>query len=50
MDNPKARRPNPYEQIRLHRMKRQTTDAVSSRDAQIVLLSCGGVRGIQWCP
>ncbi len=43
MDKVRARRPNPYERVKLHRMKRQTTNAVNSRHARIVLLSRGGV-------
>ena len=47
MDKVKARRPNPYEREKLHRMKRQTTNAVNSRHARIILLSRGGVRNAE---
>jgi len=43
MDRVRARTPNPYERDKLHRMKRQTTNAVNSRHARVVLLSRGGV-------
>jgi transposase len=43
MDKVRARRPNPYEREKLHRMKRQSTNAVNSRHARIVLLTRGGV-------
>lgn len=39
----KARTPNPYERERLHRMKRQVSNAVNSRHARVILLSRGGV-------
>ena len=43
MDRSRARTPNPYERAKLHRMKRQTTNAVNSRHARVILLSRGGV-------
>jgi transposase len=43
MDKVRARRPNPYEREKLQRMKRQSTNAVNSRHARMVLLSRGGV-------
>ena len=36
MDRVRARTPNPYERDKLHRMKRQTTNAVNSRHAPIL--------------
>ncbi|HUW83595.1 MAG TPA: hypothetical protein VMZ31_12455 [Phycisphaerae bacterium] len=39
----RARRPNPYERQKLHRMKRQCTNPVNSRHARVILLSGGGV-------
>jgi len=47
MDRIRARRPNPYEREKLHRMKRQTTNAVNSRHARVILLSCGGTRNVE---
>lgn len=43
MDTVKVRPLRPYEQKKLHRLKRQKTNAVNSRHARIVLLSRGGV-------
>lgn len=43
MDNVRARTPNPYEREKLRRMKRQSTNAVNSRHARVILLSRGGV-------
>jgi len=43
MDRIRARRPNPYEREQLRRMKRQSTNAVNSRHARVILLSRGGV-------
>ena len=42
MDRIRARRPDRYEGKQLQRMKRQTTNAVNSRHARIILLSRGG--------
>ncbi len=44
MDKVSGRALRPYEQKKLHRLKRQKTNAVNSRHARIVLLSRGGVR------
>jgi transposase len=44
MDKVKVRPLRPYEQKKLHRLKRQRANAVNSRHARIVLLSRGGVR------
>lgn len=44
MDTVRVRPLRPYEQKKLHRMKRQRTNAVNSRHARIVLLSRGGLR------
>ena len=38
----RARTPNPYEREKLHRMKRQATNAVNSRHARVILMSRGG--------
>lgn len=43
MDKVKVRPLRPYEQRKLHRLKRQKANAVNSRHARIVLLSRGGV-------
>lgn len=43
MNRVRARTPNPYEREKLHRMKRQSTNAVNSRHARVILLSRGGV-------
>jgi transposase len=43
MDKVKVRPLRPYEQKKLHRLKRQKTNAVNNRHARIVLLSRGGV-------
>lgn len=47
MDRVRARRPNPYEVDKLKGMKRQSTNAVNSRHARIILLSRGGVRNAE---
>jgi len=44
MDKVKVRPLRPYEQKKLHRLKRQKTSAVNSRHARIILLGRGGVR------
>ena len=44
MDRVRIRPLRPYEQKKLHRLKRQKTNAVNSRHARIVLLSRGCVR------
>jgi transposase len=44
MDQVRVRPLRPYEQRKLHRLKRQKANAVNSRHARIVLLSRGGVR------
>lgn len=44
MDRVRVRPLRPYEQKKLHRLKRQKTNAVNGRHARIVLLSRGGVR------
>jgi transposase len=44
MDKVKVRPLRPYEQKKLHRLKRQRANAVNSRHARIVLLSRGGLR------
>jgi transposase len=44
MDKVKVRPLRPYEQKKLHRLKRQKANAVNSRHGRIVLLSRGGVR------
>jgi transposase len=44
MDKVRVRPLRPYEQRKLHRLKRQMTSAVNSRHARIVLLSRGGLR------
>jgi transposase len=44
MDKVKVRALRPHEKRKLHRLKRQLTNAVNSRHARIVLLSRGGVR------
>jgi transposase len=44
MDKVRVRPLRPYEQKKLHRLKRQKANAVNSRHARIVLLSRGGVR------
>src|SRR5262249_32737505 len=43
MDKVRVRPLRPYEQKKLHRLKRQKTNAVNSRHARIILLSRGGV-------
>lgn len=43
MSQVRARTPNPYEREQLRRMKRQSTNAVNSRHARVILLSRGGV-------
>src|ERR1044072_980821 len=43
MDKVRVRALRPYEQKKLHRLKRQKTNAVNGRHARIVLLSRGGV-------
>ena len=43
MDKVRVRALRPYEQKKLHRLKRQKTNAVNSHHARIVLLSRGGV-------
>jgi transposase len=43
MHRVRARTPNPYEREKLRRMKRQTTNAVNSRHARIILFSRGGL-------
>lgn len=47
MDSVRARRPNPYEREKLHRMKRQATNAVNSRHARVILLSRGSLCNAQ---
>jgi transposase len=44
MDTVRVRPFRPYEQKKLHRMKRQRTNAVNSRHARILLLARGGLR------
>jgi transposase len=44
MDKVKVRPLRPYEQKKLHRLKRQKSNAVNGRHARIVLLGRGGVR------
>lgn len=44
MDKIVARRLRPYERVKLHRMKRQLTNAVNSRHARMILLSRSGLR------
>src|SRR5215213_3756710 len=44
MDQVRIRPLRPHEQKKLHRLKRQKTNAVNSRRARILLLSRGGVR------
>jgi transposase len=44
MDKVKVRPLRPYEQKKLHRLKRQRANAVNCRHARIVLLSRGGLR------
>jgi len=44
MDTVKVRPLRPYEQRKLHRLKRQRANAVNSRHARIVLLARGGLR------
>lgn len=44
MDKVRVRPLRPYEQKKLHRLKRQKSNAVNSRHARIVLLSRGGVK------
>ena len=44
MDKVKVRPLRPYEQKKLHRLKRQKTNAVNSRHARVILLSRGGLR------
>jgi len=44
MDTVKVRPLRPYEHKKLHRLKRQRTNAVNCRHARIVLLSRGGLR------
>lgn len=44
MDKVVARRLRPWESRTLHQMKRQTSNAVNSRHARMILLSVGGVR------
>jgi transposase len=44
MDTVRIRPLRPHEQKKLHRLKRQKTNAVNSRRARILLLSRGGVR------
>jgi transposase len=44
MDRVRIRPLRPYEQKKLHRLKRQKTNAVNSRHARIILLSRGCVR------
>jgi transposase len=44
MDKVRVRRLRPYEQKKLHRLKRQKGNAVNSRHSRIILLSRGGVR------
>jgi len=39
----RARTPNPYERVKLHRMKRQLSNVVNCRHARVILLSRGGV-------
>jgi len=43
MDRVRARKLQPYERQKLHKMKRQLSSQVNSRHARIVLLSTGGV-------
>ena len=43
MDKVKVRPLRPYEKKKLHRLKRQKSNAVNSRHARIILLSRGGV-------
>jgi transposase len=38
----RARTPNPYEREKLHRMKRQASNAVNSRHGRVILMSRGG--------
>ncbi len=47
MDTVRARRLKPYERLKLRSMKRQSTNAVNSRHARIILLSVGGVSNRQ---
>lgn len=44
MDKVRVRPLRPYEQRKLHRLKRQKTNAVNSRHARIILFSRGGLR------
>jgi len=44
MDKVRVRPLRPYEQRKLHRLKRQRTNAVNSRHARIVLYARGGLR------
>jgi len=44
VDRVRARKLQPYERQKLHKMKRQLSSQVNSRHARIVLLSTGGVR------
>lgn len=44
MDKVRVRPLRPYEQKKLHRLKRQKSNAVNSRHARILLLSRGGVK------
>ena len=44
MDQVKVRALRPYEQRKLHRLKRLKANAVNSRHARIILLSRGGLR------
>ena len=43
VDRVRARKLQPYERQKLHKMKRQLANQVNSRHARIVLLSTGGV-------
>src|SRR5262245_59004065 len=47
MDRVKVRPLRPYEQKKLHRLKRQKANAVNSRHARILLLSRGGIRNAE---
>jgi transposase len=47
MDKVKVRPLRPYEQKKLHRLKRQKANAVNSRHARIILLSRGGLRNVE---
>lgn len=43
-DTVRVRRLRPYEKVKLRRLKRQRRNAVNSRNARIIMLSCGHMR------